>query len=191
MIYPAEVGKAGELVRLKTLESVWIQGRLKMWGRWSFIGEGRIGNSFNQLLATKKLTKTAINEALRRMKKSGITKPELEAFLKEMLEGKNKSYLTHCSDNEALIIDHVVGEVLAGNQKLIQVLHDRYDGRGKSKRRMAEELQEKNPKLSLATCRRRIDTWLSVAEFMLYIPMRDAFRTNSHKEALNYEPDNA
>lgn len=90
MIYPSEVGKAGELVRLKTLESVWIQGRLKMSGRWSYIGEGGVGNSFNQLLSTQKLTKTAINEALRRMKKSGITKPELELFLNQILEGKKQ-----------------------------------------------------------------------------------------------------
>jgi hypothetical protein len=34
------------------------------------------------------------------MKKSGITKPELEAFLKEILSGKNKSGLAFCTDEE-------------------------------------------------------------------------------------------
>ncbi len=29
MINPSEVGKAGELVRLRTLESIWIQGKHK------------------------------------------------------------------------------------------------------------------------------------------------------------------
>ncbi len=30
MINPSEVGKAGEMVRLKTLEAIWIQGKLRM-----------------------------------------------------------------------------------------------------------------------------------------------------------------
>lgn len=81
MINPSEVGKSGELVRLRTLESIWVQGKLRMWGRWSYIGGGSGGNMFNQLLASGKITKSAINDALRRMKKSGITKPELEAYL--------------------------------------------------------------------------------------------------------------
>lgn len=91
MINPSEVGKSGEMIRLRTLESIWIQGKLRMWGRWSYIGGGSGGNMFNQLLASGKITKTAINDALRRMKKSGITKPELEAFFKEILSGKTKA----------------------------------------------------------------------------------------------------
>lgn len=91
MINPSEVGKSGELVRLRTLESIWVQGKLRMWGRWSYIGGGSGGNMFNQLLASGKITKSAINDALRRMKKSGITKPELEAYLREILESKNKT----------------------------------------------------------------------------------------------------
>ena len=124
MINSTATGKNGEMVRLRTLESIWIQGKLRMWGRWSFIGGGSGGNMFNQLLATKKLTKTAINEALRRMKKSGITKPELEAFLKDMLNGKHKSNLAFCSDEEALKIDGVIGSVLSkeGNYKLLRLL---------------------------------------------------------------------
>ncbi|EIO2238606.1 DUF1133 family protein, partial [Escherichia coli] len=38
MIYPEITGKSGEHLRLKTLESVWLQGKLRMWGRWSYIG---------------------------------------------------------------------------------------------------------------------------------------------------------
>lgn len=36
MIYPEITGKSGEHLRLKTLEAVWIQGKLRMWGRWSW-----------------------------------------------------------------------------------------------------------------------------------------------------------
>ncbi|ENU2370865.1 DUF1133 family protein, partial [Escherichia coli] len=111
-----------EHLRLKTLESVWIQGKLRMWGRWSYIGDGKTGNMFNQLLTSKKLTKTAINEALRRMKKAGLDKPELEAFLRDMINGNQKSWLAHCTDSEALIIDRVIGEVLAGYPGLLNVL---------------------------------------------------------------------
>ena len=53
MIHAAEVGKPGEHARLRTLESVWIQGKLRMWGRWSYIGGGSAGNMFNQLLANE------------------------------------------------------------------------------------------------------------------------------------------
>lgn len=191
MIYPSTTGKGGEILRLNTLESLMVQGRLKMWGRWSFIGGGQSGSSFNQLLSTKKLTKTSINEALRRMKKSGITKPELESFLKAMLEGKNKSHLAHCTDSEALIIDQVVGSTLANSPSLIELLHQRYDGKGKSKKALARELNEKHPEWCLRTCENRIDVWLNFAEFQLYSPMCDAFGTNPDKFRLQTCAENA
>ncbi len=59
MIYPTNTGKSGEHLRLTTLESVWIQGKLRMWGRWSYIGGGKTGNMFNQLLASKKRKRAA------------------------------------------------------------------------------------------------------------------------------------
>ncbi|CSN76939.1 putative bacteriophage protein [Shigella sonnei] len=86
MIYPTNTGKSGEHLRLTTLESVWIQGKLRMWGRWSYIGGGKTGNMFNLMLTSKKLTKTAINEALRRMKKAGLNKSELAAAMKQIKE---------------------------------------------------------------------------------------------------------
>lgn len=188
MLNPSEVGKAGEHARLRTLESIWIQGKLNMWGRWSYISEGKAGNMFNQLLTSHHVTKTAIQEALRRMKKSGITKPELEAFFMEILNGKNKSSLAFCSDEEALTIDRIISTVLAGEYDgLLNVLVQRYRYR-KSKRSMAEELQEKHPELTFMTCRRRIDTWLSLAESMLYAPMCDAFDTNGRRFYLQSEP---
>ena len=172
MIYPTNTGKSGEHLRLTTLESVWIQGKLRMWGRWSYIGGGKTGNMFNQLLASKKLTKTAINEALRRMKKAGIEKPELEAFLREMIDSKQKSWLSHCTDAEALCIDRVISEVMAEHPGLIFILRQRYEGRGMSKLKMAQQLNKYRPGWSLKTCRNRIDAWLGVAEHILYTPMK-------------------
>ncbi len=186
MINPSEVGKAGEMVRLKTLEAIWIQGKLRMWGRWSYIGGGSGGNMFNQLLASGKITKTAINDALRRMKKSGITKPELEAFFKEILSGKNKSSLAFCTDEEGLIIDSVLSAQLvrSGNKALYKLIKDRYVYR-MSKKAMAKELIKKHPEWCLRTCESRIDVWLNLAESMLYAPMCDAFGTNGDRFYLN------
>ncbi|HBD3475419.1 DUF1133 family protein [Escherichia coli] len=175
MIYPEITGKSGEHLRLKTLEAVWIQGKLRMWGRWSYIGGGKTGNMFNQLLASRKLTKTAINEALRKIRESGINKPELEAFLREMIAGRQKSWLSHCTDAEALRIDGVISKALASYPGLIDILRQRYEGRGMSKRKMAELLNEVHPEWCYATCRNRIDMWLRIAEFILYPLMRDAF----------------
>lgn len=192
MINPPEVGKTGEMVRLRTLESIWIQGKLRMWGRWSYIGGGSGGNMFNQLLASGKITKTAINDALRRMKKSGITKPDLEAFFKEILEGKNKSGLAFCTDDEAMKIDSVLSETLvrSGNEKLYTVIEKRYV-RGLSKKAMARDLNEKHPELCLRTCESRIDVWLNVAESMLYRPMCDAFGTNGDRFYLHHCAESA
>lgn len=39
------------------------------------------------------------------------------------------------------------------------------------------------------TCRRRIDTWLSLIEAMLYAPMCDAFNVNSERFSLRDEPE--
>lgn len=176
MIYPSEVGKANETCRLNTIESIWVQGRLKMWGRWSYIGNSSSGNMFNQLLATRKITKTAIKEIMRRLKRSGTGKDELALFFSQMLNGKMKSNLAFCTDTEALAIDRVLAENLSPS--LIYLLHERYDGHGKSKRKMAEELNELHPELSEMTCRRRIDTWLNVAEFAVYLPLHDLYRNN-------------
>lgn len=192
MINPSEVGKSGELVRLRTLESIWVQGKLHMWGRWSYIGGGSGGNMFNQLLASGKITKTAINEALRRMKKSGITKPELEAYLREILDSKNKSGLAFCSDEEGLKTDGVIAGVLMNEEcrGLYSVIVARHRLR-KSKLQMANELHQKHPEWTLITCRRRIDTWLSLAESMLYAPLCDAFGTNINKFVLQGEQKTA
>lgn len=192
MINPSEVGKSGELVRLRTLESIWVQGKLRMWGRWSYIGGGSGGNMFNQLLASGKITKSAINDALRRMKKSGITKPELEAYLREILDSKNKTGLAFCSDEEGLMIDGVIAAVLMNEEYrgMYGVIVDRHRLR-KSKLQMAKELNSKHPGWTLITCRRRIDTWVSLAESILYAPLCEAFDTNSDRFKLQSEQGSA
>lgn len=186
MINPSEIGKTGEMVRLRTLESIWVQGKLRMWGRWSYIGGGSGGNMFNQLLASGKITKTAIKEALRRMKKAGISKPELEAFFKEIQEGQNKSGLAFCTDEEALTINAVLSDVLvqSGHKNLYALIEDRYIKR-LSQKAMARDLNKKHPEWCLRTCESRIDVWLNVAESMLYKPMCDAFGTNGDRFRLN------
>ena len=187
MIYPDSIGLVNtKEARLRTLESIWVQGKLRMWGRWSYIGGGSCGSMFNQLLATGKITETAINDALRRMKKTGITKPELETFLREILDGKNKTGLAFCTDEEALIINSVLCEILvrSGYKRLYDLIEDRYIKR-LSKKSMARDLNEKHPEWCLRTCESRIDVWLSVAESMLYKPMCDAFKANGDRFYLN------
>ncbi len=47
-----------------------------------------------------------------------------------MINGKQKSWLVHCTDAEALCIDRVISEVLAEHPRLICILRQRYEGRG-------------------------------------------------------------
>lgn len=75
-------------------------------------------------------------------------------------------------------------------RSLYSVIVDRYRLR-KSKLQMANELQAKHPDWPLITCRRRIDTWLSLAESILYAPVCDAFGTNSDRFKLQSEQESA
>ena len=85
------------------------------------------------------------------------------------------SVLAHCTDAEALCIDRVISEVLAEHPGLISVLRQRYEGRGMTKRKMAELLNDAHPEWCFSTCEKRIANWLAVAEYALYIPMRESF----------------
>ncbi|EJO4340668.1 DUF1133 family protein [Salmonella enterica] len=176
MIYPSTSGKPDETFRLRTLESVWIQGKLRMWGRWSHIGGGTGGDMFNALLASKKVSKTAIQQVLRHLKASGLSKDELREYFEDLLAGKNKSHLAFCTDAEGLMIDAVIGEILvrAGHKKLFGLICQRYKRR-MSKKAMARELNEMHPEWCLRTCESRIDVWLQMAEAMLYQPMCEVF----------------
>ena len=88
MINPSQTGRPGEILRLRTLESVWVQGKLRMWGRWSYMARGRVGSMFDQLLTRPVITQSDISDVLRRMQEAGLSAPELEVFFRELLRGK-------------------------------------------------------------------------------------------------------
>ncbi|HCB9680253.1 TPA: DUF1133 family protein, partial [Escherichia coli] len=72
-------------------------------------------------------------------------------------------------------------EVLAEHPGLICILRQRYEGRGMTKRKMAELLNDSHPEWCFRTCCSRVDVWLNLAEYMLYLPMRDAFSSGDLK----------
>lgn len=191
MINPSETGSAGEMLRLRTLESVWVQGKLRMWGRWSYIGRARVGSMFNQLLTGRVITPSDISGVLRRMQDAGLSEPELETFFEELLRGKSRSPLAFCTDEEGLAIDRVLGAALLapGHRALYDILVERYRLR-RSKRQIADALHRRQPEWSLATCRRRTDSWLNMSEFILYLLLCDAFNINGDRFRLRGEPEN-
>lgn len=176
MIYPSTTGKLDETCRLRTLESVWIQGKLRMWGRWSHIGGGAGGDMFNMLLASKKVSKSAIQQVLQHLRASGMDKDELRAYFDDLLTGKNKSHLSFCTDAEGLLMDGVIGEILvrSSHRELFKLICSRYKWK-MSKKAMARELNTKHPEWCLRTCESRIDVWLQTAEAMLYPAMCEVF----------------
>lgn len=180
MIYPTTCGKAdGKELHLATLDAIWIKGKLKMWGRWSRIGRnGAAQSAFSRLLCDKTLTKTAIKNAIRQMKKAGISKEELFSYFGDPDNPKACSSLTFCTDDEGLLIDAVIGAVLSNTPGLIDIIQEHYIA-GRKKTPMAEAMHHVHPELSPRTCERRIDVWLKTAEFMLFQPLRDAFYKNA------------
>lgn len=183
MIYPEYKGRGdGKELHLRALERMFIQGKLKMWGRWSGMAKfGSAGNMFNMLLASNAVTKTAIAKALRELKLAGVEKGAMHAYLLDLLEGKQKSGLAFCTDQEAATIDGVIGKTLQGYPGLMHVIHERYTGKGKSKKAMAADLHDIRPDWCLRTCETRIDVWLKTAEFMIYLPMSDAFNFDADR----------
>lgn len=180
MIYPETSGKSGEHLRLRTLESTWIRGRLTMWGCWSaFSKSPKAAGIFQRLLAEPKITKKALKDAMRRMKKEGLSEETLQLFLEEYKDKKTLSNMWFCSDIEGGKMDKVIGAVFAREQGLLNVLKQHYIYK-KSYYALALELHESKPSISLSTCRRRIKAWLSIAEFMLYRPMCDEFDRGYH-----------
>ena len=121
MIYPTNTGKSGEHLRLTTLESVWIQGKLRMWGRWSYLAAVR-----REICLTScwhpKIDENSRQWSPAQDEKAGIEKPELEAFFARDDQWQAKDRLAHCTDAEALCIDRVISEVLAEHPGLISVL---------------------------------------------------------------------
>lgn len=180
MIYPLTTGKSEEHFKLRTLESVWIRGRLTMWGRWAaFSKNPSAAGMFNQLLEEPTITKKALKDAMKRMHKSGISKESLLMFLDEFKDKKTLSSMWFCTDAEGGDMDKVICEVMNADAGLLDVLKQHYVYK-KSNFCIANEMNNRHPYLSLSTCKRRVDAWLSVAEFMLYRPMCDAFGRSYH-----------
>jgi len=191
MINPSEVGKAGEMVRLRTLESVWIQGKLRMWGRWSAINTDPVASDmFKKLLGKYVITQDDLSRAVKTLRKKGCSSAELEAWVNDMLRQKRHSNLFFCTDDEGLVMDKAIAVAFADNKPLLRLLERRYQGK-MSVRAMAQELNASHPEWSFITCRRRVDTWLAMAETILYRPMCDAFNTNSERFYLQSEPEKA
>lgn len=175
MIYPSEVEKLNVEGSLNTLEKMWVQGRLKMWGRWAYIGKGKTNSIFNKIICSEPITRKALTRILYDLKQAGITQSELTEYFRQILDSQLKSKLVFCSDDEALTTDRVIGDVLSATPCFVNIVHKRYYGRGKSIRQMAIEMQNEYTELSEMTCRRRITQWLNIAEYMLYQPMCQAF----------------
>ncbi|GHB90099.1 DUF1133 family protein [Providencia stuartii] len=180
MIYPETSGKSGEYLRLRTLESTWIRGRLTMWGRWAaFSKSPQAAGIFQRLLSDPKITKKALKDAMRRMKKEGLSEETLRLFLDEYQEKKTLSNMWFCSDIEGGKMDKVICAIMSDDEGLKNILKEHYVYK-KSKHEIALELCEKEGRYCLRTYQDRVKAWLSVAEFMLYRPMCDEFDRKYH-----------
>ncbi|MFU9124124.1 DUF1133 family protein [Proteus vulgaris] len=180
MIYPLTVGKGEEHLKLRTLESMWIRGRLKMWGRWAAFSKAPSATSmFNQLLEEPTITKKALRDAINRMHTSGLSKETLLMFLEEFKDKKTLSSMWFCSDTEGGEMDKVICEVMNADAGLLNILKQHYVYK-KSKHEIALELCEKDGRYCLRTYQDRVKAWLNVAEFMLYRPMCDRFDREYH-----------
>lgn len=176
-----------EEFQLRTLESFWLQGKLKMWGRWSSINEcPHAPDMFKKLLKKYVITQNDLSNVLKKLKRIGCS-TELESWIENMMRESLRSSLTFCTDDEALAMDRVIASVLINDQPLLHLIERHYRNRV-SMRDLADELNENHPEWSYSTCRRRINKWLPVAEYMLYEPMNDAFKLNSGRFYLNREP---
>lgn len=180
---------AGADFQLRTLESIWLQGKLKMWGRWSAIDTcPEAPDMFKKLLKKYVVTRNDLSNVLKKLQRMGCATESLTGWIKNMLEECRHSSLVFCTDDEALRMDRVIATVFINNQPLRRIIERHYRDR-RSMRDLAEELHEQNPEWSYSTCRRRTKTWLTVAEYMLYQPMNDAFELNSQRFLLKVEPE--
>ncbi|WP_238493725.1 DUF1133 family protein [Pantoea ananatis] len=186
MIYPSTTGKAdGKDLRLRTMESVWLQGKLKMWGRWATYSDmPEAVNMFKRMLSRGKVTHDDLVKAMQKLRKSGLSNTELEQWMFQMQEESVVSSLVFCSNEEGALMDRVIGTTLINTPGLLSIVKQRYLGRGKKQSEIARDLNEYHPELSFRTCERRVSAWLSAAEYSLYHPLNDAFSLNSERFSL-------
>lgn len=189
MIYPSTNGKAdGNELRLRTMESVWLQGKLKMWGRWSAIDiSPKATAMFGKLLSKYIVTHDDLSKTLEALRKKGCSTAELDTWISSMLAERRHSSLVFCTDDEGSIMDRVIGSTLYTSPGLLHIIKNRYQKK-MSMREIAEESLRHYPGKSFATSRRRVDAWMGMAEVMLYQPMCDAFSLKSKRFRLINEP---
>ncbi|WP_279079368.1 DUF1133 family protein [Hafnia alvei] len=180
MIYPDSIGLVNtKESRLRTLESIWIQGKLRMWGRWSSVGcKPEAVTMFKRLLGGGKITQDDLSKAVKYLRKNGCSSKELESWMNDLLENGTRSSLTFCTDDEGRMMDGVIAGALHHNAGLLYVLKQRYVER-LSQRKIAEEVQKLHPEWCERTCRSRVSAWLAMAERALYLPMNDVFELNA------------
>jgi len=174
-------------LKLRTLEKFWLQGKLKMWGSWSAINDcPQAPDMFKKLLKRYVVTNNDLSNILKKLRRIGCS-AELESWLENTMRESLRSNLTFCTDEEGLLMDRTIAAVFRGDQPLRRLIEKHFRGR-QSLRDLAEELHENNPDWSYSTCRRRITKWMSVAEYMLYQPLSEAFELNAKRFYLNSEP---
>lgn len=186
MIYPSTTGKAdGKDLRLRTMESVWLQGKLKMWGRWATYSDmPEAVNMFKRMLSRGKVTHDDLVKAMQKLRKAGLSNIELEQWMFQMQEESVVSSLVFCSNEEGELMDKVIGTTLINTPGLLSIIKQRYLGRGKKQSEIARDLNEYHQELSFRTCERRVSAWLNAAEYALYLPLNDAFNLNSERFSL-------
>ncbi|MDF7787808.1 DUF1133 family protein [Pantoea stewartii] len=189
MIYPSTTGKAdGKDLRLRTMESVWLQGKLKMWGRWATYSDmPEAVNMFKRMLSRGKITHDDLVKAMRKLRKAGISNIELEQWMLQMQEESVVSSLVFCSNEEGALMDKVIGTTLINTPGLLSIIKQRYLGRGKKQSEIARDLNDYHPEWSYSTCQRRVSAWLNAGEYALYLPLNDAFNLDSKRFSLQVD----
>lgn len=178
MIYPDTTGLPSGALELNAIERIWIQGRLKMWGRWaSYSTNPRVKGIIGNLIQGKTITRAAIKDAMLRLQRAGLEKGQLFEFFQAMQKKQAISSLVFCTDAEGLKMDRVILDTLSNSPGLKQLVIRRYCYK-LTPNALADRMYDNHPELSLSTCRRRIDIWLKSAEIMLYAPMIAAFERN-------------
>ncbi len=178
MFYPDCMAKPdGSDLKLRTLDRVWLQGRLRMWGRWALVrrNQGAAG-ILSKLICDPMISKAALQRVKREMTRSGITSEELQAIFDCIKGDRAASSLLFLSDDEGMMIDSVIARVLSAGQ--LNVVKEHYCHR-KSCYQIAVERHEKDPSACLRTYQNRVNAWLAAAEFALFKPLRNALKKDS------------
>jgi hypothetical protein len=140
------------MVRLRTLESIWIQESCVCGAAGPISAVVAAAICLISCWHLGKITKTAINDALRRMKKSGISKPELEAFFQGVLVKIKVGW--HSALMKRLTMMQFSRKHWFIRSQNLLCAEDRYIKR-LSKKAMARDLNKKHPEWCLRTCEKQ------------------------------------